>query len=178
MGNRKGRRTHFPRKQRWRNSTQRQTNPLTAMLPIHYNGGSADSLSQSITLPCDISQTKRLAEWMELVNKKAGLSAQYAMKLTMAVEEAVVNVMNYAYPAGTEGYVKIDATVTNELITLTISDEGQPFDPTTVKPADTSLDASQRPIGGLGIHLIRLYTDSMTYERIGNRNVLTLTKRT
>ena len=148
-----------------------------AMLAIRYNGASSNKPSWSITLPCDTSQTDRLAEWMEQVDKKAGLDDKSAMKLTVAVEEAVVNVISYAYPSGTEGYVKIDAVVDNEKITLTISDEGLPFDPTTVVPADTNLDANERPIGGLGIHMIRLYTDSMTYERLDNRNVLTLTKR-
>ena len=147
-----------------------------AMLAIRFNGASVNSSSWSITLPCDTSQTERLGEWMEQVNRKAGLDAKSAMKLTMAVEEAVVNVMSYAYPTGTEGYVKMDAVVDNERITVTISDEGVPFDPTTVVPANTSLDADERPIGGLGIHMMRLYTDSMAYERLDNRNVLTLTK--
>ena len=85
--------------------------------------------------------------------------------------------MSYAYPADSQGEVRVDADVADGCIVLTVSDSGQPFDPTTVEPADTSLDADDRPIGGLGIHLMRRYTDSLRYERRDGMNVLTMTKK-
>jgi len=59
---------------------------------------------------------------------------------------------------------------------LTVSDDGVPFDPLAVAPPDTSLPLEQRPLGGLGIHLVRHLVDEVTYERRGDRNVLTLVK--
>ncbi len=135
------------------------------------------NVQSSLTLACDTSQTERLGEWMEMVCEQAGFDAATSTKLNIAVEEAVVNVMNYAYPADSPGEVRIDASVADGKLVLTISDWGQPFDPTAVEPVDTSLDADDRPIGGLGIHLIRRYTDSLSYERRDDMNVLTMVKR-
>jgi sigma-B regulation protein RsbU (phosphoserine phosphatase) len=98
-------------------------------------------------------------------------------KLNLAIEEAVVNVMSYAYPAGTKGDVDIDAEANNEQLKFVISDSGTPFDPTTKGEVDTTLSAEERGIGGLGIHLIRQIMDSINYERVDGKNVLTLRKK-
>lgn len=131
----------------------------------------------TLTLPCDVSQTERLGELMEQICEQAGIDNASATKLNIAVEEAVVNVMNYAYPPDADGEVRIDAFIADNLLTIIISDRGRPFDPTTASPADTSLDADARPIGGLGIHLMHRYTDGVSYERRDGCNILTLVKR-
>lgn len=94
----------------------------------------------------------------------------------LAVEEAVVNVMNYAYPIGTQGTVIINAQSTDDAIKFIITDEGKAFDPTLKSEADTTLSAEERPIGGLGILLVQQLMDSINYERIEGKNVLTLKK--
>ena len=99
------------------------------------------------------------------------------MKLNLAIEEAVVNVMDYAYPPDTTGTVTIDAQANKEWLKFIISDNGTPFDPTQKKEVDTTLSAEERSIGGLGIHLVRQIMDSINYERINNTNVLTLMKK-
>jgi sigma-B regulation protein RsbU (phosphoserine phosphatase) len=99
------------------------------------------------------------------------------MKLNLAIEEAVVNVMNYAYPTGTKGSVDVEARHDDEWLVFVISDSGIPFDPTVAKEIDTTLSAEERNIGGLGIHLVRQIMDSISYERIDGRNVLTLKKK-
>ena len=100
-----------------------------------------------------------------------------SMSLNLALEEAVVNVMNYAYAAGTRGNVDIEAQANDRRLKFTISDWGIPFDPTAKSEVDTSLSAEERPIGGLGIHLMRQMMDSINYERIDGKNVLTLRKK-
>jgi anti-sigma regulatory factor (Ser/Thr protein kinase) len=57
-----------------------------------------------------------------------------------------------------------------------ITDTGVPFNPTEVVAADTTLSAEERPIGGLGILLVRELMDSINYERTDGKNILTLTK--
>jgi len=61
-------------------------------------------------------------------------------------------------------------------ITLVVTDDGPEFDPTVTPAPDISLPLEERKCGGLGIHLIRKFSDSCTYKRINNRNVLTLKK--
>jgi sigma-B regulation protein RsbU (phosphoserine phosphatase) len=92
------------------------------------------------------------------------------------VEETVVNVINYAYPDGEAGDVSVYADSNHREIRFTVVDSGFPFDPTAVLSADTTLDAKNRPIGGLGIYLTRKLVDSVSYCRKNNQNVLTLTK--
>ena len=87
-----------------------------------------------------------------------------------------MNVMKYAYPDGTTGDVTIEAASNDERLKFTIVDGGKVFDPTVMPEVDTTLSAKERRIGGLGIHIMRQYMDSMNYERIDNLNVLTLSK--
>ena len=83
----------------------------------------------------------------------------------------------YAYPGGTDGLVDIEAVIRDGWLVFTISDSGKPFDPTAARPVDTSLSAEQRPIGGLGIHLVRQIMDEVSYARVEDRNILTLKKK-
>ena len=64
-----------------------------------------------------------------------------------------------------------------EPMTFTITDSGVPFDPTKKEEVDTTLSAEERPIGGLGIHLVKQIMDKVIYERTEDKNVLTLVKR-
>ena len=98
------------------------------------------------------------------------------MSLNLAIEEAVVNVMNYAYPEGMTGDVTIEAKANDVTLKFVIIDSGKPFDPTAKGKVDTTLSAEDRPIGGLGIHLVREIMDSVNYEYNAGRNVLTLSK--
>jgi sigma-B regulation protein RsbU (phosphoserine phosphatase) len=100
-----------------------------------------------------------------------------AIQMNLAMEEAVVNVMSYAYPVDTVGNVTITAESDGEQLQFTIIDSGTPFDPTAKEEVDTTLSAEERPIGGLGIHLVRQLMDSINYERIDGKNVLTLRKK-
>lgn len=135
------------------------------------------SLSRSITLPNDVAEVPVLAEFVEGVCEEAGMDMPTTMQLNLAIEEAVVNVMDYAYPAGEKGEVVVDAVVIDGLLQIVIRDHGTPFDPTAKGDVDTTLSAEERNIGGLGIHLIRTIMDTVSYERVGDSNVLTLTKK-
>ncbi len=153
-----------------------QSDDLT-MLAIRYLQQPADSDICHISLPCDINETPRLGEWVEEVCQKAGFSPAAVMQANLAIEEAVVNVMKYAYPNGTSGEVQIESIPERDGMRFVITDSGQPFDPTMQKEADTSLTAEERPVGGLGIHLMRRLMDEVSYKRLGGKNILTMRKR-
>ena len=134
-------------------------------------------LQRSITLPNDIEEVPQLAAFVDEVCETVGFDMSTTMSLNLALEEAVVNVMSYAYPAGTTGNVNIEAIANDKRLKFIISDWGTAFDPTAEKEVDTTLSAEDRPIGGLGIHLVRHIMDSINYERIDGMNVLTLRKK-
>lgn len=129
-----------------------------------------------LILQNDVQQVPQLAQFVDEACEAVGIDMATAMKLNLAIEEAVVNVMNYAYPAGTVGNVSIEVLANDNQLTFVISDSGMPFDPTAEDEVDTTLPAEERSIGGLGIHLIRQIMDSVNYERTDGKNILTLGK--
>lgn len=131
----------------------------------------------SLTLPNNVEFIPQLAAFIEEVTESYGIDPSVTMSINLALEEAVVNVMNYAYPEGTIGEIDISVTFSDGSITFTIKDTGTPFDPTKVSTPDTSLSAEERPIGGLGIYLVRELMDEVSYCYENNHNILTLKKK-
>lgn len=136
-----------------------------------------NDVRSSLVLPNDVQEVPRLAEFVDAACEAANFDMSTTMQMNLAIEEAVVNVMNYAYPRGTKGDVTIEAISNDMRLKFTIIDSGAPFDPTVQADVDTTLSAQERPIGGLGIHLMRQIMDSINYERVDNFNVLTLRKK-
>lgn len=134
-------------------------------------------MKKRLVLPNDIETIPQLNEFIDLAAEEVGLDMSLTMSLNLAMEEAVVNVMDYAYPDGQKGNVDIEVTADQEWMTFVITDTGIAFDPTTKEDADTTLSAEERPIGGLGIFLVRQLMDDINYKREGNKNVLTLRKK-
>ena len=132
---------------------------------------------KSIVLNNDIQEVPLLATFVEGVCEEVGMDAATTMQMNLAMEEAVVNVMNYAYPIGEKGEIAIEATTDNGMLNFVIKDSGTPFDPTAKEDADTTLSAEDRPIGGLGIFLVKQIMDNVSYEYKEGKNVLTLSKR-
>lgn len=139
-------------------------------------GDAGDTLKRTLTLPNDINTIPRLSEFIDNICEDLGVDMSVTMSLNLAMEEAVVNVMNYAYPVGTSGEVSITVVANERRIQFVIADSGKPFDPTAKDEVDTTLSAEDRPIGGLGIHLVRQIMDSVNYEYANDRNILTLCK--
>jgi anti-sigma regulatory factor (Ser/Thr protein kinase) len=130
-----------------------------------------------LTLPNDIETIPRLNEFIDGFCEEQGISMEISMSLNLAIEEAVVNVMNYGYPEGTVGYIDVEVDADKESITFVITDTGKPFDPTKKEDVDITLPAEKRGIGGLGIHLIRRIMDDIDYQYIDKKNILTLKKK-
>ena len=64
-----------------------------------------------------------------------------------------------------------------DTLNFVITDSGTPFDPTSVEDADVTLGVEDRPVGGLGIFLVRQIMDTVNYERVDGHNILTLSKK-
>jgi anti-sigma regulatory factor (Ser/Thr protein kinase) len=134
-------------------------------------------MKRHLTLHNDVSEIPQLAAFIDETAEEAGIDMAVAMSLNLAMEEAVVNVMNYAYPAGTMGTIDIDAACDDGKLTFVICDSGIPFDPTQAENPDVTLKAEDRAIGGLGIFLVRQIMDHIEYQRLNEKNILTLRKQ-
>ena len=154
-----------------------QSDDLT-MLAIRYTPKQEESvLSETLTLKNDPRQVTLLSSFVKDVLDRLDIAPKQAKEIRLAVEEVVVNVMEYAYPTGIEGDVNVQASSDGRQVKFVISDTGTPFDPTEKDKADTTLSLDERPIGGLGIHIVRQLMDSINYERLDGKNILTLWKK-
>lgn len=103
--------------------------------------------------------------------------ADLRFKIELSIEEAVENVVQYAYQGGI-GWLEAGTSLDHESLILTIElrDAGVPFNPLDKTDPDVTLTANERPIGGLGIYLCKNMMDSISYRYEDGNNVLTMKK--
>ena len=153
-----------------------QSDDLT-MLAIHYTPKQfKNTLDETFVMDNDIKEVARFSEFIKGALGRMGIEKSMAHQLRLAAEEAIVNVIDYAYPPGTEGHIEVRMMYDGTTLRFKIIDSGVAFDPTAKEKADTTLSAEDRQIGGLGILLVRELMDSINYERNNGKNVLTLIK--
>lgn len=113
---------------------------------------------------------------MQAHEVRAHPSVSYAIRLSC--EEIIVNIIRYAYPEQTDGYIGIGITDSGGELCISIRDGGRPFNPLENRLPDTSLALEDRDIGGLGIFLVRQMMDKMSYIHADGENRLLLIKNT
>lgn len=151
------------------------------MLGLRYHGVSPSKVEARVfhqTMPNQLMAIPTLqTAFEEYVMQWEGATPLIPV-LNMALDDLLNNVVQYAFPNDpTEHSIEVDGEVRDEWVTLTITDDGMPFNPLTVAPPDLSLLLHEREIGGLGIHLVRSMFDEVSYHRNVGRNVLTVKKR-
>lgn len=123
-----------------------------------------------------VEELTSLAEKIEEMAEEWELSQALAMNINLVVEEAVSNVIFYAFDDSNKHEIIISVTLNNNLLTIEITDSGKPFNPLLQQQPDIDLPAEERPVGGLGIFLISQIMDEMNYARQKDQNILTLKK--
>jgi anti-sigma regulatory factor (Ser/Thr protein kinase) len=104
----------------------------------------------------------------------AGFPRACAQDIELVVEEVLVNICLYAYPEE-PGEVELRCVEADSLhLMLEFIDTGRPFNILTLLGPNLESDMDQRPVGGLGVPLIRALVDSITYRREDDRNILRL----
>lgn len=98
--------------------------------------------------------------------------------LGICIDEIFGNIARYAYGSGAgSATLRLDFDETERLFSLTFIDGGEPFDPRNVPEPDITSPLDERPIGGLGLFMVKKMVDSMTYRRENELNILTICKR-
>ncbi|MCR5654183.1 MAG: ATP-binding protein [Lachnospiraceae bacterium] len=98
------------------------------------------------------------------------------MQMEVAAEELFVNVANYAYDGG-DGKITVSIDVAEgNSCEISFKDSGAPFDPLAKEDPDVTLSAEERPIGGLGIYMVKKSMDAVEYEYRNGQNVLLIRK--
>lgn len=120
---------------------------------------------------------EEMIQFILLETKEIVDNGKVDYQLRLVSEEALINIINYAY-VKESGELKIDCeTINNDTILIEISDTGAAFDPLQKEDPDITLPVEERRVGGLGIFIIKNIMDTVDYKREGGKNILTLTKK-
>lgn len=116
--------------------------------------------------------------FMDFVESSLG-SVTVPMKTVFSLltvcEEIIVNIIHYAYPVEV-GEMEIAFKTDEKTVCIMFVDEGVAFNPLEKSDVNTNLEAHERNIGGLGIHMIKSMTDRVTYDFKDGKNVLIVEK--
>jgi len=129
-----------------------------------------------ITLHAQKDNFSALMDFVDDFAKKIGFSKSELYRINLAAEEVIINVINYAYPQG-KGQITLigtEVTIPKKGIKLQIRDDGISFNPLIKSDPDINQDIKDRPIGGLGIHLVKKTANEISYQRENHTNALTI----
>ena len=133
-------------------------------------------MKNQTTFEAKLESLQDMMQWVREQIQSAGFYPPESQKIELALEEALVNVIHYAY-GNNGGSIELGCSQEPQKIVFTIKDQGPPFNPLLQAPTvDHFGSLDEKKVGGLGILLIRHYMDEVRYDRIENSNVLTLTK--
>ncbi len=130
----------------------------------------------TLRLPNRLGAIPQAAEAIAAFCRENGVPQAASGHLNQAIDEAVTNTIDYGWPDGGDHEVTIALTIGANMIEAVISDNGVAFNPLRMPPPDLEADIDMRPIGGLGVHLVKSLMDSVDYRHEGGRNVLTMRK--
>jgi anti-sigma regulatory factor (Ser/Thr protein kinase) len=132
---------------------------------------------ERFSLEPDIAEIPRLVAWVERCCGAAGLDSGAAFHLALALDEAVTNVISYAFVGEAPPHrVEVRLEIAAETVTATVVDNGRSFDPSAPPAPHVSAPLEERTPGGLGNLLMHRMVDRVEYRRSGSQNHLRLEK--
>jgi anti-sigma regulatory factor (Ser/Thr protein kinase) len=129
-----------------------------------------------LRLANDLADLAGLADRVERFGAEQDLPANVVNAINVVLDEAVSNAINHGYDAGVRGEIAVRLRRGADRVEVEVEDDGRPFDPLQVPPPDLTLPLERRPIGGLGVHLIKNLMDEVSYAHQHGRNVLKMAK--
>lgn len=132
-------------------------------------------LKCELTVPGTVADLPRVSEFIEDACEQAAVDPAARFDLQLAVEEACCNVIDHAYMANGGGFCVQFETRDRDVV-ITVKDRGQPFDPTNVASPDLSIPLQERPVGGLGLYLMRQLMDDLRFTFSDEGNTLEMVK--
>ena len=131
---------------------------------------------KELTIPAKTGNLPMATGFVTKTLEEMGCPAKPMFQIEVSVDELFTNIASYAYPDGDgTATIRIDDS-RKGAVTITFLDAGVPFDPLEHEDPDITLLVEDRPIGGLGIFMVRKTMDSVTYERRDGMNVVTISK--
>jgi len=150
-----------------------QSDDITALtLKYLLTAGETTSETIIVELKNNLREIERLARIADDFERRHQLSAETSHNVKVALDEILTNIISYAYDDTREHIIVIRLSLDQEKLTVEVEDDGRPFNPLNVPEPDTKELLEERPIGGLGIYLVRKLIDELEYRRQNDRNIL------
>ncbi|MEW6143611.1 MAG: ATP-binding protein [Thermodesulfobacteriota bacterium] len=130
----------------------------------------------SIRLKNSFSELSRLKDALNTYCEFRELPSNIVFALTLSLDEVVTNVISYGYDDHDEHNIDVTLRSGQGVIEIAVEDDGKPFNPLEYKTPDLKCPIDERPIGGLGIYLVKTYMSELEYRRLGGKNRLVMRK--
>jgi sigma-B regulation protein RsbU (phosphoserine phosphatase) len=152
-----------------------QSDDITA-LALKYLGDRGETTNASITVEIknELSEIERMARLVDDFGRRHRFNAETTHNLKVALDEILTNIISYAYVDAGEKPIVTRLSLDQGRLTVELEDDGRAFNPLQVPEPDTKQLLEERPIGGLGIHLVRKLVDALEYRRQNDRNILVM----
>ncbi len=135
-------------------------------------------VKRSLCIESALSELERLHDAVAELGEAGNWPPDLVFQVDLVLEELIVNTVNYGYDDDARHEIEITLTSDADVFTVEIIDGGHAFNPLSDAPEpDLDAEIADRPIGGLGIHLMRAMMDEVHYRREQDKNYLTLIKR-
>jgi len=134
------------------------------------------STELAVTLANDLTEIPRLATLVESFFRDHGIDSGIAVKVNLALDEVLTNIILYGYRDRSAHTIDVTLALKKGVVKATVEDDARAFDPRTAPPPDIESPLETRPLGGLGVHLVRQLMDRIEYVRSNGRNRLVLWK--
>lgn len=131
----------------------------------------------SVVLTNHLPEIQRLNGILEGFAEQHQLSQRVLYSVNLALDEILTNVISYGYEDGGEHQIQVRISLDADVLTAEVEDDGRPFNPLEQADPDLGAVPEDRPIGGLGIYLLKTMLDSVEYRNQGGRNLLVMKKR-
>ena len=156
-----------------------QADDITVMAVRYHGPMTVEGESElTLTMLNDVMAIGDINSAFNQFAEQHGLPEKVQRRMNVCLDELLSNIVSYGYTESEQDQheIEIHLRLLDEELVVTIIDDGKPFNPFANDPPDTALSVEERPIGGLGVHLVRNFMDKVSYERHGENNVVTLHK--
>ena len=131
-----------------------------------------------LDIEAKIDKLNDVLQFLEAQLEENNCSPKAQVQLDVAVEEIFVNIAHYAYSNKEDGRAIIDIEFPkDDYVSITFYDKGIPYDPLAKEDPDITLSADDRPIGGLGIYMVKKNMDEVAYRHENGQNIFTIGKK-
>ena len=153
-----------------------QSDDMTILVLRYWGNGNHAQSKVTLDLRNDLSELTKLNHTLTGFVRGHSLPEAVLFDMKLALEEIITNAICHNFTDDLEHRITVSIALQQQVLSAEVEDDGPAFNPLEITPPDTTLPLEERPVGGLGIHLVRTLMDEVAYRRQNGTNVLVLKK--